>query len=58
MHTGPQDQNLIGSGAVGKSAPSVALSADCSSILVGGSNDPTTMEASARLGYSRAAVDA
>jgi hypothetical protein len=34
-----QDQNLIGSGAVGKSAPSVALSADGSSILVGGSND-------------------
>jgi hypothetical protein len=34
-----QGQNLIGSGAVGKSAPSVALSADGGSILVGGSND-------------------
>ena len=34
-----QDKNLIGTGAVGKSAPSVALSADGSVVMVGGSND-------------------
>ena len=34
-----QDKKLVGSGAVGKSAPPVALSADGSSVIVGGSND-------------------
>jgi hypothetical protein len=34
-----QDEQLIGAGAVGKSAPSVALSADGSIVMVGGSND-------------------
>ena len=34
-----QDKNLVGTGAVGKSAPSVALSADGSVVMVGGSND-------------------
>ncbi len=34
-----QDRKLVGSGAVGKSAPSVALSADGSIVMVGGSND-------------------
>jgi hypothetical protein len=34
-----QDKKLVGSGAVGKSAPSVALSADGSIVIVGGSND-------------------
>jgi hypothetical protein len=34
-----QDKNLVGAGAVGKSAPSVALSADGSIVMVGGSND-------------------
>jgi hypothetical protein len=34
-----QDNKLIGTGAVGKSAPSVALSADGSTIMVGGAND-------------------
>ena len=34
-----QDKHLVGTGAVGKSAPSVALSADGSVVMVGGSND-------------------
>jgi hypothetical protein len=34
-----QDKQLVGTGAVGKSAPSVALSADGNIITVGGSND-------------------
>jgi hypothetical protein len=34
-----QDKNLVGTGAVGKSAPSVALSADGSIVMLGGSND-------------------
>ena len=34
-----QEKNLVGTGAVGKSAPSVALSADGSIVMVGGSND-------------------
>ena len=34
-----QDKNLVGTGAVGNSAPSVALSADGSVVMVGGSND-------------------
>ena len=34
-----QDKSLVGTGAVGKSAPSVALSADGSIVMVGGSND-------------------
>ena len=34
-----QDKQLVGTGAVGKSAPSVALSADGSIVMVGGSND-------------------
>ena len=34
-----QDKNLVGTGAVGKSAPSVALSADGSIVMIGGSND-------------------
>jgi hypothetical protein len=34
-----QDEQLVGAGAVGKSAPSVALSADGSIVMVGGSND-------------------
>jgi hypothetical protein len=34
-----QDKKLVGAGAVGKSAPSVALSADGSIMMVGGSND-------------------
>jgi hypothetical protein len=34
-----QDKNLVGTGAVGKSAPSVALSADGSIVMVGRSND-------------------
>jgi hypothetical protein len=33
------DQKLAGSGAVGKSAPAVALSADGAVVMVGGSND-------------------
>jgi hypothetical protein len=34
-----QDKNLVGTGAVGRSAPSVALSADESIVMVGRSND-------------------
>ena len=34
-----QDERLVGSGAVGTSAPSVAMSADGSIVMVGGSND-------------------
>src|SRR5262249_34759807 len=34
-----QAKKLVGAGAVGKSAPSVALSADGSIVMVGGSND-------------------
>ena len=34
-----QYKNLVGTGAVGKSAPSVALSADGSIVMIGGSND-------------------
>src|SRR5262249_5084558 len=34
-----QDKKLVGAGAVGKSTPSVALSADGSIVMVGGSND-------------------
>jgi hypothetical protein len=34
-----QDEDLVGTAAVGKSAPSVALSADGSIVMVGGSND-------------------
>jgi hypothetical protein len=34
-----QHNRLVGTGAVGKSAPSVALSADGSTIMVGGAND-------------------
>jgi len=34
-----QDKNLVGTGAVGKSTPSGALSADGGSVMVGGSND-------------------
>jgi hypothetical protein len=34
-----QEPNLVGTGVVGKSAPSVALSDDGSTIIVGGSND-------------------
>jgi hypothetical protein len=33
------DKKLVGTSAVGKSVPSVALSADGSVIMVGGSND-------------------
>jgi hypothetical protein len=33
------DKKLIGTGAVGKSAPAVALSADGSIVMIGGSND-------------------
>ena len=34
-----QDKKLVGTGAVRRSAPSVALSADGSVVMVGGSND-------------------
>jgi hypothetical protein len=34
-----QEENLVGTGVVGKSAPSVALSDDGSTIVVGGAND-------------------
>src|SRR4029453_18724627 len=34
-----QDKKLVGPGAVGKSTPSVALSADGNIVMVGGSND-------------------
>jgi hypothetical protein len=34
-----QDENPVGTGAVGNSAPSVALSADGSIVMVGGAND-------------------
>jgi hypothetical protein len=33
------DRKLVGTSAVGKSAPSVALSADASVVMIGGSND-------------------
>jgi hypothetical protein len=33
------DEKLVGTGAVGKSAPSVALSADGNIVMIGGSND-------------------
>jgi hypothetical protein len=33
------DKKLVGTSAIGKSAPSVALSADGSVIMIGGSND-------------------
>ena len=45
-----QGEKLVSAGAVGKSSPSVALSADGSVVLLGGSNDNG---ASARLGHSR-----
>jgi hypothetical protein len=38
-HWTQDDKKLVGAGAVGKSAPSVALSADGSIVMVGGSND-------------------
>jgi hypothetical protein len=34
-----QDKKLVGTGAVGKSAPSVALSADGRVVMLGASND-------------------
>jgi hypothetical protein len=34
-----QDTKLVGTGSVGKSTPSVALSADGSIVMVGGAND-------------------
>jgi hypothetical protein len=34
-----QDKKLVGAGAVGKSAPSLALSADGSVVILGASND-------------------
>jgi hypothetical protein len=33
------DEKLVGAGAVGKSAPAVALSADGNVVMIGGSND-------------------
>jgi hypothetical protein len=39
-----QDQNLVGTGAVGNSAPSVALSADGSIVLMGAANDKGVSE--------------
>jgi hypothetical protein len=48
-----QEPNLVGTGVVGKSAPSVAVSDDGSTIIVGGR---MTMGASARHGYLRVAV--
>jgi hypothetical protein len=34
-----QEKKLVGTGAVGKSAPAVAVSADGSIVMIGGSND-------------------